>query len=135
MEIQLANPIHRCACGTDFCFECGARSTECDCPEVGDDSYTEEPRKSCAWTNDAGSLDAEVEIQSWPEHENVISNDANDADKKPGCNHSQAMVADEKSRCHGCLVIAGSVARCVECHVELCAVCLPQMSDSESDVE
>jgi hypothetical protein len=86
------------------------------------------------WTRGAGGLDAEVEVESWPEHEKVIGNEADDtdnADKKPSCDHSRAVVVEGKARCHGCLGIVDPLARCLECQIELCAVCLPQKADSE----
>jgi len=107
---------------------------DCECSESVLGEYLDNNRRAHAWTKGASGLDAEVEVQSWPKHEQVIGNDADDADKadkKPGCDHSRAVVADGKARCHGCLCIADPLARCLECQIELCAVCLPQKADSE----
>jgi hypothetical protein len=128
--------MHRCACGTDFCFECGARCHDCECSDSVLGEYLDDNRRAHAWTKGAGGLDAEVEVQSWPKHEKVIGNDADDADKadkKPSCDHSRAGLAHGKARCHGCVRIADPLARCLECQIELCAVCLPQKSESETE--
>lgn len=130
----MADPVHRCPCGTYFCFECGAQDLDCKCPDSKTEDYEYRDRKTHAWTMDAEGLDAEVEVRSWPEHEKVICNATLKDDEETGCQHSHAIAVGGRARCHGCLRIVDSLVRCLECHLELCTVCLPQMSDSDLEL-
>jgi hypothetical protein len=138
-SIYMANVIDRCNCGTHFCFECGLEEIDCRCPELQLANYDNRgPLKTAnrlhTWTTNAGGLEAEVEVRSWPEHEKVIINATEGDEQDTGCPHLRVMATAGKSRCHGCLQIFDSLKRCYDCNIELCIICRPQMPNYEMEL-
>jgi hypothetical protein len=92
------------------------------------EDYDIRHRDSHTWTTSAVGLEAEVEVRSWPEHEKIIrGGNGMDEEEDSDCKHLHAMAVNGKARCHGCLQLFHSLNRCVECHIELCIGCRPQM--------
>lgn len=129
-----ADPIHRCSCGTYFCFECGAPETKCDCPESVTEEYEIEAKQSHEWTSGAVGLEAEVEVRSWPQHEKILIDPDRMEEEDNACTHLQLMEAPGKARCHGCLQIFDVLERCFDCDIELCKDCVSHISDSEEEL-